>query len=145
MTAGWELEVEHKDGTTSWLLLKELKETNSVEVAEYAINNRIADQPAFEWWVKQVMKKKKRLIKLSKSHIVRRGYKFGIKIPRTVAEALELDEENRINGDKSKNTWYKAIMKEMENVMVAIEVKEKGSKPPPGYKPVDLMMVFDVK
>jgi hypothetical protein len=32
-TTGWDLEVEWKDGTTSWLPLKELKETNAVEVS----------------------------------------------------------------------------------------------------------------
>ena len=58
---------------------------------------------------------------------------------------MKLDEENRSNGDKSDNTWSNAIMKEMKNVMIAFEVKEKGFKPPPGYKPVDLMMVFDIK
>ena len=66
------MEVEYKDGTTSWLPLKILKQIHSVEVAEYAVANRIADQPAFEWWVKDVSKKKKGLIKLSKSHMVRR-------------------------------------------------------------------------
>ena len=33
-TAGWDLEVEWKDNSTSWLPLKEVKETNAVEVAE---------------------------------------------------------------------------------------------------------------
>jgi hypothetical protein len=32
-TAGWELEVEWKDGSTSWLPLKELKETNIVNTS----------------------------------------------------------------------------------------------------------------
>ena len=46
-TTGWNLEVEWKDGTTSWLPLKEIKETNPVEVANYAISNRIDTEPAF--------------------------------------------------------------------------------------------------
>ena len=36
-------------------------------------------------------------------------------------------------------------MKEMKNVRVAFDIKEKGTKPPPGYKQVNLMMIFDVK
>ena len=56
-TTGWDLEIEWKDGSTSWLPLKEVKETNSVEVAEYAIANRIDKEPAFDWWVKDILKK----------------------------------------------------------------------------------------
>jgi hypothetical protein len=39
--------VEWKDGTTIWAFLKDLKESNPVEVAEYAIANSIATEPAF--------------------------------------------------------------------------------------------------
>lgn len=48
-TAGWDLKVEWKDGSTSWLTLKELKNSNAVEVAQYAIDNRIDSEPAFDW------------------------------------------------------------------------------------------------
>ena len=47
-TTGWNLEVEWKDGTTSWLPLKEIKETNPVEVANYAISNQLDTEPAHE-------------------------------------------------------------------------------------------------
>ena len=56
MTAGWDLEIEWKDGSTSWLPLKEVKETNTVEVAQYAIDNQINQEPAFDWWVHDVLK-----------------------------------------------------------------------------------------
>ena len=36
-------------------------------------------------------------------------------------------------------------MKEMKNVRVAFDIKERNTKPPPGYKHVGLMMVFDIK
>ena len=58
-TAGWDLEVEWKDGGTSWLPLKELKATNSVELAEYAVANRIDKEPAIDWWVRDTLKRKK--------------------------------------------------------------------------------------
>lgn len=138
-TAGWDFEVEWKDGSTSWLTLKDLKETNAVEVAQYAKENRLIEEPAFAWWAPHVLKKLIRLIKMSRSKHVRKGYKFGIRIPSSVEEALDIDREN-------KNTyWYDAIMKEMENVRVAFETVPSDGKPPPGYKYVDLMMVFDIK
>jgi hypothetical protein len=135
---GWDMEVEWKDGTTAWIPMKELKETNSVEVAEYARDNQIIEEPAFSWWAPHYLKKLKRLIKLSKSRHVRKGYKFGIRIPTSIDEAIRLDNENKTT------LWYDAIMKEAANVRIAFEVKEDG-KPPPGYKHVALMMIFDVK
>lgn len=143
-TAGWDLEVEWRDGSTTWIPLKELKESNPVEVAEYARDNRIIDEAAFDWWAPHVIRKKQRLIKMSKKRHVRKGFKFGIQLPRNVDEALKLDG---INGN---TYWYDAIMKEMTNVMVAFEVKENDSQgktpsPPAGFKYVDLMMVFDIK
>jgi hypothetical protein len=36
-----------KDKSTSWVKLKDLKESNPVELAEYAVANWIAEEPAF--------------------------------------------------------------------------------------------------
>jgi hypothetical protein len=40
-TKGWKLLVEWKDSMTDWLPLKDLKESYLVEVAEYAVVNKI--------------------------------------------------------------------------------------------------------
>ena len=66
-TAGWELEVGYRDGSTAWVPLKDLKVMNPVEVAEYAVANKIDDQPAFAWWVHHVFKKRDQIIKKVKS------------------------------------------------------------------------------
>jgi hypothetical protein len=44
---GWQLLVEWRDGTSDWLPLADLKESYPIQVAEYAVNNKIASQPAF--------------------------------------------------------------------------------------------------
>jgi Reverse transcriptase (RNA-dependent DNA polymerase) len=50
-----------------------------------------------------------------------------------------LDKEN-------ENTyWFDALMKEMGNVRIAFELQPENARPPPGFKPVELMMIFDVK
>lgn len=94
-TAGWDLEVEWVDGSTSWLPLKELKETNTIETAQYAVDNRIYEEPAFDWWTRDVLKRRRRLIQMLQSRHKRSGYKFGIRIPRNTAEALEIDREDK--------------------------------------------------
>ena len=67
MTRGWKLHVMWKDGTTEWVSLKALKESNPVELAEYAKAHHIDDEPAFYWWVSDVLQKQQRIIGKLKS------------------------------------------------------------------------------
>ena len=46
-TVGWQLLAEWKDGSTQWLDLKDLKDSNPIEVAEYAVANKTSKEPAF--------------------------------------------------------------------------------------------------
>ena len=56
-TVGWTLQVRWKDGSTSWEKLCDLKESNPVELAEYAAANQLLDEPAFKWWAPYTIKK----------------------------------------------------------------------------------------
>ena len=62
----------------------------------------------------------------------------GIRLPKTVEEALEIDRET------GTDFWQKAIEKEMKNIRAAYEYSEDG-KIPVGYKEIPLHMVFDIK
>ena len=55
-TRGWELCVRWKDGSTSWVKLKDMKDSNPIETAEYAVAMGIDKMPAFIWWVKHTLK-----------------------------------------------------------------------------------------
>ena len=35
-----------------------MKESNPIEVAEYAVARKIDDEPAFEWWVPYALRKR---------------------------------------------------------------------------------------
>ena len=61
-TTGWDIEVEMKDGTILWLLLKEVKETNSMELARYGKDNHLVDELAFVWWAPHVLRKQDQLL-----------------------------------------------------------------------------------
>ena len=54
-TRGWKLLVEWKYGSVDWVPLKDLKHSNPVELAKYAVVNEISDEPAFSWWVKETL------------------------------------------------------------------------------------------
>ena len=57
-TKGWDLLAEWIDGTTSWIPLKYLKESNPIEVTEFAMSRFIQDKPAFAWWVTHFLRKR---------------------------------------------------------------------------------------
>ena len=141
-TTGWHLCVQWLDGSTSWQSLKDLKESYPLEVAEYAVAQGIDDDPAFNWWVSFVLKKRERIIKAVKGRqakYLKKNFKFGIEVPRTVREAYELDKKN------GNTLWADAIKKEMENVRVAFQIFKDGEVVPIGYQQVRCHMIFDIK
>jgi len=87
-TQGWKLLVTWKDGSSSWEPLKDLKESHPVQVAEYALTNKIVEEPAFAWWVKKVLRKRDRIIRKVKSRYWQRTHKYGVLVPKSVDEAL---------------------------------------------------------
>jgi hypothetical protein len=110
--------VNWKDKSSDWVNLKDLKDLYPVQVAEYAAANRIAEEPAFKWWVHNVLRKQNRIVPKMKSRYLRTTHKFGIKVPKTVQEALAIDEET------GTDFWRRAIEKEMRKVRVAWKPKD---------------------
>ena len=47
---------------TFWEKLSDLKESHPVQVAEYAVAQGIAHEPAFNWWVTHVLRKRDRIV-----------------------------------------------------------------------------------
>ena len=137
-TKGWQLLVESKHGTVDWLPLSDLKESYPIKVAEYAVNNKIASEPAFAWWVPYVLKKRDRVIKRVQKRYWKRSHKFGIELPKSVEHALEIDRHT------GTDFWRKAIEKEMRNVQVAFDIREDGTIPV-GFKEIRCHFVFDIK
>jgi hypothetical protein len=138
-TKGWKLCVEWKNGSTSWESLAVLKESNPIELAKYAMAQHIAEEPAFRWWVPYTLKKCDAIISAVNKRYWSRTHKFGIRIPKSVSEALEIDQEN------GNDLWKKAIQKEMTNVRVAFRILDEDQKVPPGYQYMACHIVFDVK
>ena len=137
-TIGWKLLCKWKDSSTSWVPLKDIKESYPIQVAEYSINNKLSEEPAFAWWVRHVLRKRDRIIKKVKSSYLRKTHKYGIEIPKNVEQAIQLDIDN------GNTYWMDAIEKEMKNVMCAFEFND-GNKIPIGHKKIEVHMIFDVK
>ena len=139
-TRGWEVCLKWKDGTTTWNKLKDVKDSYPIQLAEYALENRLDNKAVFAWWVPFVLKKRDRVISKIKSKYWQRTHKYGIRIPKSVKEALKIDREN------NNTLWWDAIMLKMKNVRPAFEVYEGDVKDlPVGYQRIDCHIIFDVK
>jgi hypothetical protein len=115
-TKGWHLCVEWKDGTTSWERLADLKESNPVEVAEYAATKSLLDTPAFIWWAPYVLQKRTIMIASVTKHYHKWTHKFGIEVPKSWDDCVKLDKEN------DNTLWKDAVRKEMKNVRIAFKI-----------------------
>ena len=138
-TIGWDLCVLWKDGTQQWIGLKDLKESNPVEVAEYAKANGIDDEPAFKWWVPYTLRKRDRIISAVNQRVKKVTHKYGVRVPKSVEEAYAFDKAN------GNTLWRDAIAKEMANVSIAFELIEARESLAPGFKKTSCHMIFDVK
>ena len=98
-TVGWKFNVKCRDGTTTWVSLKDIKESNPIEVAEYVTSRNIQDEPVFFWWVPYTLRKRDRIISSVNSRVRRSTHKYGIEIPASINHAEEIDHRN-------KNTFW---------------------------------------
>ena len=46
-TKGWEVCIQWKDSSLTWNQVKDLKESYPIQLAEYAVQNKISEEPAF--------------------------------------------------------------------------------------------------
>jgi hypothetical protein len=148
-TRGWHLLCTWKDGTSDWIALKDLKDSNPLEVAEYAVANKLQEEPAFKWWVGEILRRRNRIINKVKSRYWKTTHKFGVRLPHSVQEALQIDEET------GTTFWQDAIRKELQKINVAFEFCENLTPEQirsgnargdfVGYQEIKCHMVFDIK
>jgi hypothetical protein len=145
---GWSPLVQWRDGSTNWEKLADLKASNSVEGTEYAVVDWLVKEAGFKWWVPHVIRGRKRIISKVKSQYWKTTHKFGIHLPKTVKEALEID--CTMNTD----FWRKAINKEMPKIKIAWathdrytpqQVREGKVAEFIGFQEIGCHIVFDIK
>lgn len=144
-TKGWKMCAEVQGGETEWMDLKIAKEAYPIQVAEYAVANKLVSEPAFAWWVPYTLRKRDRVLKIVKRRALtrRKKEKFGLELPASgpkgVHRAIEIDAET------GTNHWSDAMNKEVKTVLPALRILEENESVPPGYTLIELMTVFDVK
>jgi Reverse transcriptase (RNA-dependent DNA polymerase) len=146
-TTGWFICVEWDDDSVSWLPLKQVKESNPVLLAEYARRLKLLKEPAFQWWAPKVLEDRDRILsKMKSKRYWRTSFKYGVKLPKSVEEAFQIDRET------GTSQWRQAIEKEMLNVRAAFAVFIGGTmrdvmerRALVGYTKINCHMIFDVK
>jgi hypothetical protein len=73
-TKGWDISIQWRDDSTSWEPLKNIKESNPIQLAEYAVANKIADETAFAWWIYEVLKRQDRMMYAIKTRYKKRTH-----------------------------------------------------------------------
>jgi hypothetical protein len=138
-TQGWKLLVKWANGLETWIPLKDMKESHPVETAEFAKARKIADEPAFAWWVPYTLRKRDVILSKIKGWIRKTTQKYGIELPTNIDHAMRLDKDN------GNSLWRDALDLEMLNIGVAFEVLEENQKAPPGWTKVTGHLIWDLK
>ena len=137
-TKGWSVQVRWKDGSISWLPLSLVKSSNPVDLTECIESNNFSNEPASNWWVRQTLAKRNRIITRIKTKNNKVKIKFGVRVPQMVEEAIGLDRKNR------DILWQEVIAKEINNSRIAFQVLDHGERPSISYKEITCHLIFDV-
>ena len=112
-TKGWYFLCLWKYSGTTCTPLKDLKESNPIDIAEDVVGNRISEEAYFAWWVNYTLKKQDHIITKVKARLLKKSHKFGVEVPTSAEKAYRLDQKN------NDTIWGDAIKKEIINVAVA--------------------------
>jgi hypothetical protein len=97
---------------------------SSCFVAEYAITQGINHEPAFNWWVPEILRIHKHIIALVQNRKMshhKNNMKFGIEVPTSVDHALKFNKRN------GNTLWTDAIAKEMKTCTLLSNVQTLAS------------------
>ena len=83
-----------------WHLLKELKESHPIEVAEFAVVRGVSEISAFAWWANHTLKKRDTIIASVRQRIVKTTHKYEIEIQMSWMHAIELIQKMVIDYGK---------------------------------------------
>ena len=104
--------MEWNDGSVNWVPLKDLKQSNPVELAKYVRSNSISGERVFIWWVMETLSFQNRIISKVKYNYCYTPHNFLIKLHNTVKEAYKIVRQ------PETYSWTKAILKEMANLHI---------------------------
>ena len=92
--------------------MKDLKESNPMDVEEYATARGVEYKPSFSWWLPHTLRKRDVIVAAVSLSVHKCSHKYRIELPIPVAESRRIDQKN------GNTFWVDAIHREMDNVGV---------------------------
>ena len=143
--SSWNVYVHWDDGSTTWEPLNEIAKFDPVTVAMYAHKHGFLNTPG--WRFLQRTAKRQRFINVTInnakwcSNPKQIRYKFGVKIPRSYAEALKFDH------DHGNTLWHDAVALELKQILDYNSFCDlsHGAPVPQGFTQISVQFVFDTK
>ncbi|MFA9289401.1 MAG: reverse transcriptase domain-containing protein, partial [Weeksellaceae bacterium] len=137
--------VEWESGETTYEPLDLIASDDPVTCAEYAKRHNLLDTAGWKRFRRYAKSEKKlsRMINQAKLQSYRREpfWKFGVLVPRTHSQAVEIDMKN---GDTKWQDAEETEMSQLSEYQTFID-KGKGGQAPAGYKKIRCHMIYDVK
>ena len=113
-----------------WLDIKDLNSLYPLDISQYAVSNKINEDPSFNWGVKDSLHTRDRIVSGverlgvyvydtgqcgSKNKYWRTTHKFYIEVPQTVQDYLETDRKT------VTDLWVKYIRKDMKIFRITLQ------------------------
>jgi len=144
----WEVEVVWTTGEKTWQRVSEMRKDDPLTLALYAREHDLLDVDGWKW-AKSYSANPNRMVRVVKRIVnavtrkKKKGpkYKFGVRVPKSVKEALDLDKAN------GNTLWAEAIQKEVSQLreFQTFKVLMPGAEAPDEHTFVPLHWCFDVK
>ena len=141
--SSYNVRIRWSDGSETWEPINLVAKDDPVSLAHYAKEHDLLETPGWKF-LRRIARRAKKLQRMlnqtrrqSKNNAVR--YKFGVRVPRNVKEALRFDEEN------GNTFWADAMKLELGQLFEYETFEDSGSHCPHGYQMIHCHMVFDVK
>ena len=143
--SSWNVYVHWDDGSATWEPLNEIAKFDPIKVAMYAHEHGLLSTPG--WRFLQQTAKQQRFINVAINNAKRRSnlkqicYKFGVKIPRSYAEALKFDHDN------GNILWQDAVALELKQILDYDSFRDLGNSAPvpQGFTQISVQFVFGAK
>ena len=141
----YNLRIAWENGEMTWEPLSIIGRTDPVSVAIYGQENDLLQLPGWKRFEKLAKRQKKMLRMANQAKLQsfrsRAVFQFGIQVPQSHKQAMELDAKN------GNHLWRDSERQELGQIDEYAAFKDLGFKaePPPGYKRIRVHMVYAIK
>ena len=145
MGSSYNVKVSWEDGSETWEPLNIIGKDDPATTALYAKEHDLLETPGWKFLRRTARRAKflQRMLNQSQRQQMHDAvrYKFGVRVPRNLKEAIVLDREN------SDTQWQDSVALELSQLAEYSAFRSVGvhKHPPSGYNRIPAHIIFDVK